>query len=155
MISHGSFAKLRLAHFRPDAEITELDNWEFMDHTWLGEAVGFSEWLRLEDEPEVLRSLAIDFSEFPELAAAEVLRTIDLPLQAGMKLDELCKLLGEPATEHRFVKDRVSYEFVFTEPPRYDLSCTVLNRGGLMYLVVMTPLQITSPNATRNNKHDK
>jgi hypothetical protein len=140
MISHARFGKLRLAQFRPDAEIAELDNWEFMDHLWLGEAVGFSEWLRLEKKPKTLRSLAIDFGEFPAAAAAEVLRTIDLPVHAGMKLGELCELLGEPVKEHRFVKDRVSYEFVFRGPPKYDVWCTVLNKGGLTYLVVMVPL---------------
>jgi hypothetical protein len=140
MISHSRFGKLRLAQFRPDADIAELDNWEFMDHMWVGEAVGFSEWLRLEKKPETLRSLAIDFSEFPESAAAEVLRTIDLGVRAGMKLNELRELLGEPVKEHRFGKDRVSYEFVVPGPPKYDVSCTVLNKGGLTYLVVMAPL---------------
>jgi hypothetical protein len=75
MISHARFGALRLAQFLPDAEIAELENWEFMYHVWLGEAVGFSEWLRLENDPGVLRSLAIDFTDFPEHAAAEVLRT--------------------------------------------------------------------------------
>lgn len=139
MISYSAFGKLRLAQFLPDVEIAELENWEFMDHLWVGEAVGFSEWLRLENEPETLRSLAIAFSEFPEPAAAEVLRTIDLGVRAGMKLDELRELLGEPVKEHRFVKDRVSYEFVIPGPPKYDVSCTVLNKGGLTYLVVMAP----------------
>ncbi len=140
MISHARFGKLRLAQFRRDTEIAELENWEFMDHIWVGEAVGFSEWLRLEDKPETLGSLVIDFSEFPEAAAAKVLQTIDLPVHAGMKLDELCQLLGEPVKEERFVKDRVSYEFVVAGPPKYDVSCTVLNKGGLTYLVVMAPL---------------
>ena len=140
MISHTDFGMLRLAQFRPDDEIAELDNWEFMDHIWVGEAIGFSEWLRLEDEPETLRSLAIDFSEFPEPAAEQVLRAIDLPVRAGMKLNELRALLGEPVDEQRFVEDRVSYEFVVPGPPRYEVSCTVLNRGGLRYLVVMAPL---------------
>jgi hypothetical protein len=140
MISHARFGKLRLAQFRPDADIVELDDWEFMDHLWVGEAVGFSEWLRLEKKPETLRSLAIDFSEFPEEAAVEVLRAIDLPVHAGMKLNALRKVLGKPVEEHRFVKDRVTYEFVFAGPPRYNVSCTVLTKGGLTYLVVMTPL---------------
>ena len=140
MISHARFGKLRLAPFRPAAEIAELDNWEFMDHMWVGEAVGFSEWLRLKAKPETLRSLAIDFSEFPEQAAAEVLRTIDLPIRAGMKVKQLYEFLGEPLKEHRFVKDRVSYDFVLPGPPKYHVSCTVLNKGGLTYLVVMAPL---------------
>jgi hypothetical protein len=140
MISHARFGKLRLSDFRPDAEIAELDDWEFMDHTWIGEAIGFSEWLRLEDKPETLKSLAIDFAEFPERAAADVLSAIDLPVRAGMKLNKLRALLGKPVKEQRFVKDRVTYDFVFRGPPRYAVSCTVLNKGGLTYLVVMAPL---------------
>ena len=139
MISHARFGKLRLAQFRPDAEIAVLDNWEFMDRMWVGEAVRFSEWLRLEKKPDTLRSLAIDFSEFPEEAAAQVLRTIELPVRGGMKLSALSKVLGKPVKEERFGKDRVSYEFVVKGPPKYNVSCTVRNKGGLTYLVVMTP----------------
>jgi hypothetical protein len=142
MISHACFGALTLAQFLPDAEIAELENWEFMDRLWLGEAIGFSEWLRLENDPGVLRSLAIDFTGFPERAAAEVLRTTELPVRRGMKRDEICEVLGEPTNEVRLpkVKDRVTYQFV-VGPPRYDVSCTVRNDGGLSYLVVMAPLQ--------------
>jgi hypothetical protein len=139
MISHALFGKLRLAQFRPDAEIAELDGWEFMDAVWVGEAVGFSEWLRLEEEPEELRSLAIDFSEFPEDAAVAVLRALDLPVRPGMRAEELRAVLGEPVEEQRFAADRISYEFAVEKPPRYNVSCTVLNDGGLSYLVVMRP----------------
>lgn len=143
MISYSRFGQLRLAQFRPDADIADLDNWEFMDHVWVGEAVGFSEWLRLEVKPETLRSLAIDFAEFPEQAAEDVLQAIDLRVRAGMKLDELTDLLGKPVKQHRFVKDRVSYDFEVIGPPEYNISCTVLSNGGLKYLVVMPPLPET------------
>ena len=79
-------------------------------------------------------------AKFPERAAAEVLRAIDLPVHAAMKLNGLRDLLGDPVSEHRFVKDRVSYDFIVPGPPKYDISCTVLNEGGLTYLVVMAPL---------------
>jgi hypothetical protein len=139
MISYARFGKLRLAQFRPDAEVAELAAWEFRDAIWVGEAVGFSEWLRLETDPEVLRSLALDFSEFPPDAAAAVLRAIDLPVRAGIRVGELREVLGEPVEERRFVADRVTYEFAVAGPPRYNISCTVLNDGGLSYLVVMRP----------------
>jgi hypothetical protein len=97
----------------------------------------------LEGEPKVLRSLAIDFTTFPKRAAAAVLKAIDLPVRAGMVSSELRALFGEPSKEYRFVKDRVSYEFALAGPPDYDVSCTVLNDGGLSYLVVTTPLPVT------------
>ncbi len=139
MISSSQFGKLRLAQFRPNDEIVELTDWEYMDAVWVGEAIGFSEWLRLEEEPEQLRSLAIDFSEFPEAIASAVLQAIDLPIRSGMRSEELIAVLGKPLEEQRFVKDRVSYEFALAEPQRYDVSCTVLNEGGLCYVVVMRP----------------
>lgn len=137
MISHTRFGKLRLAQFLHDTDIFWVSGWEFMDELWVGEKVAFSEWLRLESDPEVLRSLAIDFAEFPTEVAGAVLRAIELPLRAGMSVPELRALFGEPAEELRFVADRVTYEFVVAGPPRYSVSCTVLNDGGLSYLVVM------------------
>src|SRR5262249_511840 len=122
MISHTRFGKLRLVQFRPDAEIAQLQDWEFKGHRWVGEPVGFSEWLRLENKSDTLRSLAIDFSEFPKQAALEVLRAIDLPVKAGMKFQDLCELLGEPVKEHRFVKDRVSFDFALSGPPKYNIN---------------------------------
>jgi hypothetical protein len=140
MISQDQFGKLRLAQFRPEADIVELADWEFMDELWVGEAVGFSEWLRLQTEPMVLRSLAVDFTEFPEAAALAVLQTIELPIQRGMSDVELKARLGEPVEEFRFVADRITYKFAVPGPHRYNVSCTVLKQGGLSYLVVMHPL---------------
>ena len=140
MFSHDRFGALRLAHFLPDTQIAELRDWEFMEHLWVGEAIGFSEWLRLENKPDVLRSLAIDFVEFPKSAAEAVLRTIDLPIHGGMTFEQLRNILGEPYETERFVADRITYEFFSQEPHPYEISCTVLNEGGLVYLVVMVPL---------------
>jgi hypothetical protein len=139
MIPHDQFGTLRLAHFFHDAQIENLRDWEFMEHLWVGEAIGFSEWLRLEDEPDVLRALAIDFGEFPDSVGEQVLRTIDLPIRGGMTFEDLRTILGEPHETHRFVADRVTYEFLSQEPHPYEVSCTVLNEGGLVYLVIMVP----------------
>jgi hypothetical protein len=141
MLSYERFGRLRLHQFVVGAKIAQLANWEFMDHIWVGEAVGFSEWLRFASDPEVLRSLALDFSEFPAVAASAVLRAIELPIQPGMRVSELRSILGNPIETQRFVADRLSYEFVVPGPPKYLVSCTVLVRGGLSYLVVMRPLR--------------
>ena len=139
MIPYDEFGCLRLAAFLPDADLAQLEMWEFQNHEWLGEALGFSEWLRLQDDPEVLRSLAIAFSEFPAPTAESVLRTIQLPVRAGMSLRELDSLLGPRIAEYRFVPDRVTCEYFTPEPHRYRVSCTVMNDSGLSYLVVMAP----------------
>jgi hypothetical protein len=144
MISYDHFGKLRLAHFLPGDQITKLRDWEFEENLWVGEAIGFSEWLRLEKEPDVLRSLAIDFAKFTNTTVEEVLRTIDLPIRGGMTFEDLRMVLGEPDKILRFVADRTTYEFLSQEPHPYKVSCTVLNKGGLVYLVVTVLLQESS-----------
>jgi hypothetical protein len=140
MISHAEFGKLRLMQFIPESELEELQGWEYMDHLWLGESYGFSEWLRLEAEPGILRCLALDFSDFPQEALLKVIKRLDLSVWGGMKLDPLIQLFGKPIHEEHFVKDRVTYEFSLQETAEYTLSCTVLNEGGLTYLVIQSPI---------------
>jgi hypothetical protein len=137
MITHSDFGKLRLVQFLPNAEIAQLGGWEFEDRLWVGEAVGFSEWLRPEDEPNVLRSLAIDFAQFPADVASRVIETLGIPVARGMTLPELNSRFGEPVRTYRFVPDRVTVEFSTPRPNSYQIGCTVLHDGGLTHLVVM------------------
>jgi hypothetical protein len=139
MISHADFAQLRLSQFLPDEDFAQLEDWEFLGRVWVGEARGFSEWLCLQDDPQVLRCLSIAFDDFPSTAAMAVLRTLDLPVKQGMPLDQLDALFGPRISEYRFVKDRISCDYFSPLPHRYRLSCTVLNEGGLNYLVIMVP----------------
>ena len=59
MIPHSKFHALRLSQFRKDTEIAELEDWEYEERIWVGEAIKFSEWLRTVEDPEALGSLAI------------------------------------------------------------------------------------------------
>lgn len=140
MIGYERFAKLRLKQFLPAARLTRLRDWEYEDRTWVGEADGFSEWLRLADDAEHLRSLALDFTRFPPRAARRVLAALDLPLRDGMTVTELASVLGRPRKTLRFVPDRRSYEFMTGGKEPFRISCTVLAQGGLTYLGVMMPL---------------
>jgi len=150
MISYKEFGFLRLAAFLPEAELAELDDWEFEDEVWVGEALGFSEWLRLKSDPDVLRSLAIDFAEFPADAARFVLQELELPIQPGMSLVELDQILGPRVAKQQYLSDRISCDYLTPEPNRYRISCTVLNDGGLTYLVVMAP-PIADPHELRES----
>ena len=96
MICHDDFGKLRLAQFLPGAELQRLRNWEYEERLWVGEALGFSQWLRLESDRGVLRCLSIAFNDFPSDAAVDVLKTLQLPLRPGMTLPAIRKVLGEP-----------------------------------------------------------
>jgi hypothetical protein len=141
MIPYSEFGVLRLSQFRPDAEISELEDWEYEDRDWVGEAVGFSEWLRPADTPEVLGSLSLDFGEFPRPDADRVLTAIGLPVRPGMGFEDLRAVLGEPVETLRFGPSKVTYEFLTPEPQRYKVSCTVKQEGGLSYLNVMIPAE--------------
>ncbi len=136
MISYHKFGELRLGQFLAVRDVTELQNWEFEGYMWVGEAFGFSEWLRLESDPTSLRSLSIDFTEFPSEASRKVLKTLGLPLRQGMVMTEIEDILGEPCDEFTYVADRKSYEFMTRGRESFIVSCTVLNEGGLTYLVV-------------------
>lgn len=140
MIPHDRFHTLRLHEFVPGAEIQELRDWEFEGHQWVGEALGFSEWLRLESEPDLLRSLSIDLAQFPPDAARAVFDALELPLETGMTRDELEAILDAPDATNTFVADRETIDFVVDGDEGYMISCTVLHDGGLTHVTVTTPL---------------
>ena len=137
MITHQAFKKLRLNQFFPDIAVVALENWEFMDQLWVGEAIGFSEWLCFEERPTELGLLALDLNGLPDAGCRAVLQALDLPLAKGMSIAEIETVLGQADRTNQFVPDRKSYDFLVTNGEPYHISCTVLNDGGLSYLVVM------------------
>jgi hypothetical protein len=96
--------------------------------------------LRLESDPNTLRSLALDFTDFPAQAAGRVLEILDLPVRQGMSTAGIVDVLGEPYSVHSFVAGRKSYEFRTSGREPFIVSCNVLEEGGLSYLVVRLPL---------------
>lgn len=139
MISYKDFGSLRLADFyTPEDDIEELEDWEFQDRLWVGESVGFTEWLRLKKSPRILRSMALDLPELPDDFITKVLGRIELPLRPGMTLAEITAILGEPTDSQKYVADRQSYDFTVGDSDKYNVNCTVHQERGLIYLVVMT-----------------
>lgn len=134
MITHAEFARMRLSDFV--REVEPLDGWEYMGRIWVGEAVGFTEWLRPSDNPERLGSLALDLTALDRAIVERVLRMLGLPVAAGMTGEEIRGRLGEPLAEQSFVSDRRSYDFVVGVDERFDVSCTIQQNDGLIYLVV-------------------
>jgi hypothetical protein len=52
LIPHDQFGRLRLIDFMPDAaEVVELEDWEYLDRLWLGEATGFTDGCDLLKTP--------------------------------------------------------------------------------------------------------
>lgn len=139
MISYEEFGKLRLRGFTFDDDYQTLDNWEFMDRVWVGESLGFTEFLRLKSDPAVTRSIAIDFDDFLLKESSRLLETLGLPLRPGMHVSELKQVLGEPQSLFDKVDDRITFEYVLPGPPPYHLSCTLNHDDGLVYFVLMRP----------------
>jgi hypothetical protein len=112
LIPYDEFARLRLAHFYPDAsELMPLENWEFMGGVWVGKADGFTEFLRPEDRPDELGSIEIDLSEIQEDIGTAILDKIHLPLRRGMPFEQVAWHLGPPEGTKVFVLDRKSHDF--------------------------------------------
>ena len=135
MIQLREFQKLRLSSFVNG--VVALEDWQFMGRTWVGEAVGFSEWLCPSDHVDDLGSLSLDLGELPSEVVLNVLAKLKLPLRPGMSLSEVCSILGEPCGSETFVEDRTSHSFEITDPDNFSVSCTIQHKGGLCYIVVM------------------
>ena len=139
MISFAEFAGLRLLPFVRDAsEVVPLGEWEFMDDLWTGEAIGFTQFLRLEEEPGVLRALALDLEMLPDSVAQAVLAAVEVPLWYGMDEDEVVRRMGPPTGAVRY-GSRATVEFTVDAGVRYEVSCTLTPGEGLVYLCILAP----------------
>ncbi|MDG9672948.1 hypothetical protein [Micromonospora sp. DH14] len=140
-ISHDAFGRLRLTDFIRAEHLEQLQGWEYMERCWVGEASGFTEWLRLESTPEVTRSVAMDLVALPEATLQSMIDALRLPLRAGLDQREITAVFGEPTEIQRFVQDRVTLVFRIAAVEPYELGCTVHEEQGLIYLTMHpTPL---------------
>ncbi|MFD4209835.1 hypothetical protein ACFWRG_28005 [Micromonospora tulbaghiae] len=140
-ISHDAFGRLRLAQFLTVEDLEELRGWEYLGRRWVGEASGFTEWLRLESAPGVTRSVAIDLAALPKSTAQRMIDALGLPLRAGLDQQDITGVFGRPTDTERFVRDRVTLVFHVGAADPYELSCTVHEEHGLIHLTMHpTPL---------------
>ena len=137
-ISHADFSRLRLSTFVGEENVDLLQDWEYLDHVWVGEAVGFSEWLCLESRPDELGSLAIDFIDLDAPVIRDIMSVLRLPLRAGMDAGELSTLFGEPQKRQTFKADRETLTYRVGGREAFTLSCTVKHEGGLVYCTLLS-----------------
>lgn len=155
LINHSDFAKLRLENFISSKDQLEsLTGWEFMGDYWIGEAIGFTEWLRLEVKPEETKSISINLDDFDSDELSNIFKTLKIPLKAGMTSEEIKKILGTPLNTESFVADRKSFDFIVGNKDEYYVSCTVVDKIGFTYFVMMNhektkhELKKSAPNKT-------
>ena len=152
MIPFRDFAALRLARFaRPGDEVVRLEDWEFQDDVWVGEALGLTQFLRRRSEPETLRAVGLDLEGLPDATTQALMDALDLPLRFGMTEDEIRARMGNPSGAVAFAGSS-SLEFeVRAEGGAYTVSCTVDPEDGLVYLDVAAPQPHPQPHGPRGD----
>jgi hypothetical protein len=138
MISNEDFSKLRLRDFFPDLEPVPLKDWEYEGRIWVGEAIGFTEWLYPEETPTILGSIALYMPELPKAGLDNLLSRLSLPLSTGMSCEQVFGVFGSPTKTYAFAEDRSTYEFRACNGGSYLVSCTIKNEGGLCYLTMLS-----------------
>jgi hypothetical protein len=141
MISHKAFGRLRLPALLPEETIWEMTGYELLDRLWIVQGFNaFTTIGRLEEEPDVARVMEICLSELTAEQAKRIMDAVGLELRQGMSLDELIDHLGRPVRKRLRLSDRCTYEFDIGGPEPYEVSCTVLDDGGLLFVTVHPPL---------------
>ena len=137
LIPYSKFAKLRLHQFcKTDIVASDSADWEWMNGLWFCDAVGFTWFGRLRELPDETGALEIDLSALTARQSASILAALQLPLHAGMSGKAVVKVLGEPLKTLTFVRDRKTHEFGVGSRQRYQVSCTVHNKKGLIFVSV-------------------
>jgi hypothetical protein len=135
--TYEEFGKIRLRDF-VGRGVRSLKNWEYEEELWLGEACGFTEVLRLTRDSAVVRSVSVDLGDLAVRQHVALLDALGLPLRRGMELKQVTDVLGDPRLAMSFVKDRTTHEFRIGRRWRYRVACTLLHKGGLIYVTMMS-----------------
>lgn len=70
--SYEAFSKLRLDQFLPLGRLALLENWEFLDHLWVGQALGFTNILQLASNPSTTRAIQVDLKALDPTPASSI-----------------------------------------------------------------------------------
>lgn len=138
MLAFDQFARLRLRSFLPaTAVVDDLAEWEFIDERWVGEGVGFTQFLRLEEEPDTLRSVSLDLEDLSDSVAQAVFHRLDLPLRLGVGLAETIHRLGLPV-DTATVGAETTLGFAVDADVPYEVSCIFDPEEGLIFVTILT-----------------
>jgi hypothetical protein len=142
LIPYNEFKTLRLTHFYKPAflwgsPIRILKDWEFMGGLWVGEAVGFTEFLCLTSNDTELGSVAIDLFALPEKTSNSIFDALNLQLKPNITRQEVEYILGNPHNTRTFVKDRTTSDFIIGTKWKYHIDCTIHETKGLIFIVVI------------------
>jgi hypothetical protein len=137
VIPFRDFSALRLARFtRPGDDVVRLEEWEFQDDVWVGEALGLTQFLRRRSDPASLRAVGLDLDSLPDAVTQNLLDAMDLPLRFGMDEAEVRGRMGAPAGTVAFAGTSTLEFEVRVDDGAFCVSCTVDPQDGLVYLDV-------------------
>jgi hypothetical protein len=137
MLAFDQFARLRLRSFLPaTAAVDDLAEWEFIDDRWVGEGLGFTQFLRLEEEPDTLRSVSLDLEDLSDSVAQAVFSRLDLPLRLGMGIAETIHQLGLPV-DTVTVGTETTMGFCVDADVPYEVSCILDPEEGLVFVTIL------------------
>lgn len=135
MLTAQDLAPLRL---RPllglAADLVEHEGWEWMDHRWWYEGIGFTWFGRLERQPEATAAFELSFDELSAQQVMAVTSALDLRTRPGMFLPELVTVFGAPVAEQSLVSGRVTHGFAAGASGAFRLEATVDQQHGLVHL---------------------
>jgi hypothetical protein len=137
IIKYNDFNKLRLENFvSSKQDILSFKDFEFMNGTWSGQSLGFTEWLHL-DGNENTTSISLDLTNLPDTSINKILSTLKLNVTKGMSEESIITTFGQPHKTENFISDRVTFEYVIGSTEKYYLSLTIHHYNGLIYVVLM------------------
>lgn len=150
LIDKISFEKLRLKDFIP--EVQSLSNWEFMEELWIGDALGFTEWLRPMNRDNQTQSISLDLNDLDSEVAWRVFDVLGLELEKGMTKQEVIEEFGNPSRTLSYTKSRQNYEYLIgSGQNEYHLSLTIDENDGLVYVVMINNPSIIEKIKIENN----
>ena len=141
LIPYDQFAKLRLKQLvSADMNVSEDDSYEWLGGYGINEGIRGADFFRWEQTPDETTGFELYFDLLPSNTARAILDAIGLPIEPGMKLDQVYSVLGEPKEKDVFdgrPQNRQTDNFVIGSTQPYHISCSVHGNDGLIGLSVV------------------
>ena len=137
-VSYSEFSRLRIEAFCGGSiDRTGAAIWEWMGGEWYCDAIGFTWFGCLDEMPNETGCLEIDLADLPRNESEAILAAIRLPVSAGMNLEAVTEVFGEPLRVESFVDDRNTYVFQAGLAEPYRVDCTIQDTDGLIFVSVV------------------
>jgi hypothetical protein len=146
MVPPDQFATLRMSDYLPAKKVKAVadyeleDDWGFAGVAWVGESFrNTCFFLRPAADPDALRLVVLDTSDFPDEAADQFLAAAGLPIVLDLTWAEVRAALGPPTRKPKFDSTRHECRTAKFAIDGYELYLEVSDEWGIMFLIVLAP----------------